>query len=212
MRGEAGPCAQHREHALGSGRESKGARLSERFLGRTLPGEWRTVDDGNPRRLERVGQSAGERQACGTTARDHDVVALAAGAHCPLNGVWPLILWVRAARPAPRRPRTRDAAMQPKTAKSAVAKSGGALADLLSILDLEPLEENLFRGRSPQHGWQRVYGGQVLGQALVATVRTVPPERIAHSLHAYFLLPGNPTRPIIYNVERVRDGGSFTTR
>src|SRR5262245_16543865 len=95
-------------------------------------------------------------------------------------------------------------------AKSAVARPGSALADLLCILDLEPLEENLFRGRSPQDGWQRVYGGQVLGQALVAAVRTVAPERVAHSLHAYFLLPGDPTRPIIYNVERVRDGGSFT--
>ena len=93
-----------------------------------------------------------------------------------------------------------------------IRKSGGAIDGLLSILDLEPLEENLFRGRSPQQGWQRVFGGQVLGQALVAAVRTVPAERIAHSLHAYFLLPGDPSRPIIYNVERVRDGGSFTTR
>jgi acyl-CoA thioesterase-2 len=87
-----------------------------------------------------------------------------------------------------------------------------ALDSLLDILDLEPLEQNLFRGRSPQHGWQRVFGGQVLGQALVAAVRTVPPDRIAHSLHGYFLLPGDPSRPIIYNVERVRDGKSFTTR
>ena len=92
------------------------------------------------------------------------------------------------------------------------SKSPSAIDNLLSILDLEPLEENLFRGRSPQQGWQRVYGGQVLGQALVAAVRTVPEERIAHSLHAYFLLPGDPARPIVYNVDRVRDGGSFTTR
>src|SRR5215475_8928941 len=91
-------------------------------------------------------------------------------------------------------------------------RAPGAVANLLSILDLEPLEQNLFRGRSPQQGWQRVFGGQVLGQALVAAVRTVPPERVAHSLHAYFLLPGDPSRPIIYHVERVRDGGSFTTR
>jgi acyl-CoA thioesterase II len=102
--------------------------------------------------------------------------------------------------------------MPAKTAKPARPKSGSALEHLLSILDLEPLEENLFRGRSPQDGWQRVYGGQVLGQALVAAVRTVPPDRVAHSLHAYFLLPGDPARPIVYNVERVRDGGSFTTR
>jgi acyl-CoA thioesterase-2 len=87
-----------------------------------------------------------------------------------------------------------------------------ALTNLLGILDLEPLEVNLFRGRSPRIGWQRVYGGQVLGQALVAAVRTVPEERIAHSMHAYFLLPGDPETPIIYEVERIRDGGSFTTR
>jgi len=86
-----------------------------------------------------------------------------------------------------------------------------AVTDLLSILDLEPLERNLFRGRSPQVGWQRVFGGQVIGQALVACRRTVedlPP----HSLHAYFLLPGDPSVPIIYEVDRIRDGKSFTTR
>lgn len=102
--------------------------------------------------------------------------------------------------------------MPASSATAAGPKPGSALDNLLSILDLEPLEENLFRGRSPQQGWQRVYGGQVLGQALVAAVRTVPAERIAHSLHAYFLLGGDPSRPIIYNVERVRDGRSFTTR
>src|SRR5687767_2001578 len=101
---------------------------------------------------------------------------------------------------------------KPASAKPASTKPGSALDGLLSILDLEPLEENLFRGRSPQEGWQRVYGGQVLGQALVAAVRTVPEERIAHSLHAYFLLPGDPTQPIIYEVERERDGGSSSTR
>src|SRR5262249_50384754 len=87
-----------------------------------------------------------------------------------------------------------------------------AIENLLSILDLEPLEDNLFRGRSPQQSWQRVFGGQTLGQALVAAVRTVPPERVAHSLHAYFLQPGDLTRPITYGVERIRDGGCFTTR
>ena len=101
--------------------------------------------------------------------------------------------------------------MPAKTPK-APPKSPGAIDDLLSILDLETLEQNLFRGRSPQQGWQRVFGGQVLGQALVAAVRTVSEERIAHSLHAYFLLPGDPAQPIVYDVERTRDGGSFTTR
>ena len=92
------------------------------------------------------------------------------------------------------------------------SKAPGAIDDLLAILDLEPLEDNLFRGRSPQHSWQRVFGGQVLGQALVAAVRTVAPERTAHSLHAYFLLGGDPAIPIVYSVERLRDGGSFSTR
>src|SRR4029453_17932630 len=85
-----------------------------------------------------------------------------------------------------------------------------AVQDLLNILDLEPLEVNLFRGRSPQVGWQRVFGGQVIGQALVAAVRTVE-GRPPHSLHAYFLLPGDPKVPIIYDVDRIRDGKSFTT-
>jgi acyl-CoA thioesterase II len=89
-----------------------------------------------------------------------------------------------------------------------------AVQDLLSILDLEPLEVNLFRGRSPQVGWQRVFGGQVIGQALVAACRTVDEieERPPHSLHGYFLLGGDPTVPIIYEVDRIRDGRSFTTR
>lgn len=86
-----------------------------------------------------------------------------------------------------------------------------AVDALLDILDLEPLERNLFRGRSPQVGWQRVFGGQVIGQALVAACRTVE-DRKPHSLHAYFLLPGDPKVPIIYEVDRIRDGRSFTTR
>jgi len=86
-----------------------------------------------------------------------------------------------------------------------------AVHDLLSILDLEPLEVNLFRGRSPQVGWQRVFGGQVIGQALVAATRTVE-GRPPHSMHAYFLLAGDPKVPIIYEVDRIRDGKSFATR
>ena len=89
-----------------------------------------------------------------------------------------------------------------------------AVQELVETLNLEPLELNLFRGRSPQSGWQRVFGGQVIGQALVAACRTV--EEIAtrppHSLHAYFLLGGDPKVPIIYEVDRIRDGKSFTTR
>jgi acyl-CoA thioesterase II len=86
-----------------------------------------------------------------------------------------------------------------------------ALNELLSILDLETLEHNLFRGLSPQVGWQRVFGGQVIGQALVAANRTVE-GRMCHSLHAYFLRAGDPAVPIIYEVDRIRDGGSFSTR
>ncbi|MEX0752749.1 MAG: acyl-CoA thioesterase II [Xanthobacteraceae bacterium] len=86
-----------------------------------------------------------------------------------------------------------------------------AVQDLLDLLDLERLEVNLFRGRSPEATWQRVFGGQVIGQALVAACRTVD-GRPPHSLHAYFLLPGDPKVPIIYDVDRIRDGGSFSTR
>lgn len=87
-----------------------------------------------------------------------------------------------------------------------------AVKTLLNILDLEPLEENLFRGQSPDVGWQRVFGGQVIGQALVATQRTVDEARKVHSLHGYFMRPGDPKIPIIYEVDRIRDGRSFTTR
>ena len=87
------------------------------------------------------------------------------------------------------------------------------LADLLDLLDLEKIEEDMYLGVSPKTGWQRVYGGQVLGQALVAASRTVSDEdRIAHSLHGYFLRPGDTTIPILYQVDRIRDGKSFTTR
>jgi len=86
-----------------------------------------------------------------------------------------------------------------------------AIESLLSILDLEPLEHNLFRGRSPQVGWQRVFGGQVIGQALVAAARTVDGRNV-HSLHCYFMRPGDPAVPIIYEVDRIRDGKSFATR
>ena len=92
-----------------------------------------------------------------------------------------------------------------------------AMEQLLALLDLERLERDLYRGVSPSTGWQRVFGGQVIGQALVAAQRTVESEaggetRPVHSLHGYFLRPGDPSIPIIYEVDRIRDGGSFTTR
>jgi acyl-CoA thioesterase-2 len=86
------------------------------------------------------------------------------------------------------------------------------LPALLTILDLEQLEVNIFRGSSPDETVQRVFGGQVAGQALVAAGKTVPEQRHVHSLHAYFLRPGDPTVPIVYQVDRIRDGKSFTTR
>ena len=86
-----------------------------------------------------------------------------------------------------------------------------ALADLLHVLDLEPLEVNLFRGQSRDLGGKSVFGGQVIGQALVAASRTVE-ERLPHSAHAYFLRPGDMALPIVYEVDRVRDGQRFTAR
>ncbi|HEX7166897.1 MAG TPA: acyl-CoA thioesterase II [Acidimicrobiales bacterium] len=87
-----------------------------------------------------------------------------------------------------------------------------ALAGLIELLDLEAIEVNIFRGRSPDEERQRVFGGQVAGQALIAAGRTVDPARRVHSLHAYFLRPGDPAIPILYEVDRIRDGTSFTTR
>jgi acyl-CoA thioesterase II len=93
-----------------------------------------------------------------------------------------------------------------------VAIVSAILDDLVKLLALERIEENLFRGQSQDLGWGTVFGGQVLGQALSAAVQTVPPERHVHSLHAYFLRPGDVSKPIVYDVDRIRDGGSFTTR
>src|ERR1700710_542398 len=87
-----------------------------------------------------------------------------------------------------------------------------AMADVLALLDLEAIEEDIFRGLSPEGPIQRVFGGQVLGQALMAATRTVESSRICHSLHAYFLRPGDPRVPILYEVDRSRDGHSFTAR
>ena len=85
-------------------------------------------------------------------------------------------------------------------------------ADMLKLIELEQIEHNIFRGTSEEVFGPRVFGGQVLGQALRAAIETVAPDRNVHSLHGYFILPGDVNRPIIYQVERLRDGGSFTTR
>lgn len=102
---------------------------------------------------------------------------------------------------------------QPQPASASTpASTAATLQSLIELLDLEPIDSNLFRGPVTREPWRRVYGGQVLGQALVAATRTVPSERRVHSLHAYFILAGDPKAAIIYDVEAVRDGGSFTTR
>lgn len=89
---------------------------------------------------------------------------------------------------------------------------GTPVDQLVELLDLEQIELNIFRGRSPEEELQRTFGGQVAGQALVAAGRTVEGDRPVHSLHAYFLRPGVPGVPIVYQVDRIRDGRSFTTR
>lgn len=97
-------------------------------------------------------------------------------------------------------------------APAAPVQPSEAATALLGLLDLESAAPDAFIGHSPRHGWGRVYGGQVLAQAIVAAARTVDAPRRLHSLHAYFLLAGAPAEPIRYEVERLRDGGSFTTR
>lgn len=86
------------------------------------------------------------------------------------------------------------------------------LAELLELLRLEPIEKNIFRGQSQDLGWGNIYGGQVLGQALSAAQQTVPADRRVHSLHAYFLRTGDASEPVVYDVDCIRDGKSFTTR
>ncbi len=105
-----------------------------------------------------------------------------------------------------------QSSLGPNIAADGVARGQVALDALVGLLDLEQLEVNLFRGVSPPHSPPRVFGGQVAGQALVAAGRTVSADREVHSLHAYFIRPGDPCVPIVYEAERVRDGRSFTTR
>jgi len=87
-----------------------------------------------------------------------------------------------------------------------------SLSELVDLLTLEKLDDGLFRGQNQQVNWKRVFGGQVLGQALHAAYQTVPEDRLAHSFHGYFILAGDVSQPIIYNVSTLRDGGSFSTR
>ena len=93
-----------------------------------------------------------------------------------------------------------------------VCVDDNVLDELLTLLKLEKIEENIFRGQSQDLGFGSVFGGQVLGQALSAAYQTVSPERRAHSLHAYFFRPGDAYKPIVYDVDCICDGKSFTTR
>jgi acyl-CoA thioesterase-2 len=123
------------------------------------------------------------------------------------NGTWP--------GPAPCTATFRRAASPRTIQRAASPCHAGAVADALSellwLLDLESIDVDIFRGRSPAEHRLRVFGGQVAGQALIAAGRTVP-VGVVHSLHAYFLRPGDPDAPIVYEVDRIRDGRSFTTR
>src|SRR4029077_7044029 len=101
--------------------------------------------------------------------------------------------------------------VQERRDRATTRRMADAVVQLIEILDLEELEVNVFRGRSPQENRQRVFGGQVAGQALPAAGRTVDRGTV-HSLHAYFLRPGEPAKPILYMVDRIRDGRTFTTR
>ncbi len=104
---------------------------------------------------------------------------------------------------------------EPRTVPGAESTDGAGQSvvdGLVRLLDLEPIEENIFRGLSPNVSLQRVFGGQVAGQALVAAGRTVSQDRSVHSLHSYFIGPGDPAVPIVYTVDRLRDGRSFSIR
>jgi acyl-CoA thioesterase-2 len=98
------------------------------------------------------------------------------------------------------------------TAEAGIGRDQASVDGLIAVLDLEEIEVDIFRGHSSESSQQRVFGGQVAGQALVATGRTVPVDRPVHSLHSYFIRAGDPSVPIVYEVDRVRDGRSFTTR
>lgn len=109
-------------------------------------------------------------------------------------------------------PGTDGAAPGPELDTDGVPRGQAVLDALLQLLDVEELEPDVFRGLSPRSRLQRVFGGQVAAQALVAAGRTVTGERTVHSLHSYFVRPGDPRQPITYQVDRTRDGRSFTTR
>jgi acyl-CoA thioesterase II len=116
------------------------------------------------------------------------------------------------ADPASNRPTTSTSRPTAAPGPGSALSGQPAVDDLVRLLDLEQIEVDIFRGESPRVARQRVFGGQVAGQALVAAGRTVPADRRVHSLHSYFIRPGDTAVPIVYTVDQVRDGRSFTTR
>ena len=107
---------------------------------------------------------------------------------------------------------TADSTTDASDAVARASDPAGSVARLLDLLDVSPLGDDRFLGQSTDAGWQRVYGGQVVAQALMAASKTIDDGRLCHSLHAYFIRAGDPGQPIVYRVERDRDGRSFTTR
>src|SRR2546423_8699389 len=165
---------------------------------------------GSATTIANVGPSA-RRSASARARPAKPAPAISTSTRAGAGGSW-VVFWVIGddlSRGAPCA--TSDPTPQAKRRRNRSPRMSSAINDVLDILNLERLEVNLFRGRSPQAGWQRVFGGQVIGQALGAALRTVE-NRPPHSMHAYFLLPGDPKVPIVYDVDRIRDGRSFTTR
>jgi acyl-CoA thioesterase-2 len=112
----------------------------------------------------------------------------------------------------PDEPSTEAASPAPSPTEFGTPQEVSVLRQLVRMLDLEQIEHLIFRGQSQDLGWGQVFGGQVLGQALSAAAKTVPADRVVHSLHAYFLRPGDVAAPIVYIVDPIRDGRSFHTR
>src|SRR6478735_3978360 len=209
------PCADRIEQPAACRHNCGRARIAARPRGQ----RWVGHDYGNVR-AEALTQRQGERQARQRTAGDHYASLI----HAVLltDSLLPQYSWAKQVREtrgfnvdchggATHLRMSHLPLGNRKLGETESAPMSNGLIDLISILDLEPLEVNLFRGNSPKTSWQRVFGGQVIGQAMVAACRTVE-GRLPHSLHCYFILPGDPQIPIIYQVERLRDGKSYSTR
>src|SRR4029077_18479392 len=190
------PHIERLEHAPRRRRDRGGAQIGPR-----IRRDRRIRHHDAERFAEPLAKRERQREAGEAAARDHHIGFLVTHS-CnlpPFSAARHRALTIAAAR---------------RVSAASAAKSplmSAAVQTMLDVLNIEQLEVNLFRGRSPQDRWQRVFGGQVIGPALVAASRTVE-GRPPHSLHCYFLIGGDPKVPIIYEVDRIRDGKSFTTR